>query len=459
MTPPANESISTLILPVENQTRELDAKILLACAAAERGYPVIIGSRAPIHFGIASYPRGVYLAKSMRRMSEKMFAIMRLLGHEIVAWDEEALIRLPDEGYYARRLSPKTMKDVSVLFAWGPDDARVFRDYPGYAGAPIHVTGNPRVDVMRSEVRGFFDERVAELRARYGEFILVNTNFGWANHYLPKMMEISASESANDEHVTGIMHRRRALYERFREMVPMLATAFPEKTILVRPHPIESHAPWQEIASRHSNVVVAAEGNVVPWLMACAALVHNGCTTAVEAAVLQTPTIAYQPIPAHQDDNDLANSLSHNAPDDASLRAFLKEIVACRTGALDTEESRRLLDLHIGAREGALAVDRMVDVLDQMGFSQQRPPSPGVLRRLEGRIRTKLRTVGKKRNAGREGHRNSTSYHDHRFPEVSIEEMRGRVARFAAELGRFQDIRVTTISDHVFRIERAESNG
>ena len=38
-----NEPISTLILPVENQTRELDAKLLLACAAAEReaaGVPV-----------------------------------------------------------------------------------------------------------------------------------------------------------------------------------------------------------------------------------------------------------------------------------------------------------------------------------------------------------------------------------------------------------------------------------
>jgi len=159
------EAASTLILPIENQTRELDAKLLLACAAAERGYPVIIGSRTILHYGIASYPRGVYLAKSMRTLSEKMFKIMRLLGHEIVAWDEEALVRNPNKSYYyARRQSPKTMKAVSALFAWGPDDAEVFREYPGYAGAPIHITGNPRIDVMRSEVRGYFDDQVAALR-------------------------------------------------------------------------------------------------------------------------------------------------------------------------------------------------------------------------------------------------------------------------------------------------------
>ena len=143
----------------------------------------------------------------------------------------------------------------------------------------------------------------------------------------------------------------------------MLASAFPERTILVRPHPIESHVPWQEIASQHKNVVVAADGNVVPWLMACDALVHNGCTTAVEAAVLGTPAVAYQPVQSNQHDDNLPNALSHSALDDESLRSTLREILGGRVAALDSAESRRLVDLHIGARDGALAVDRMVEQL------------------------------------------------------------------------------------------------
>jgi len=447
--------ISTLILPVENQTRELDAKLLLACVAAERGYPVLLGSRALIHYGMASYPRGVYLAKSMRTLSEKMFDIIRLLGHEIVAWDEEALVRSPDTTYYARRLSPKTMEKVSALLAWGPDDARVFRDYPGYAGAPIHITGNPRIDVMRPEVRGYFDETVEGLRERFGDFILINTNFGWANHYLPKMMEINANATPDDEHLPGVIAHRRALYAHFQEMVPMLALAFPERTILVRPHPIESHVPWQEIARDHKNVVVAAEGNVVPWLMACSALVHNGCTTAVEAAVLTTPAVAYQPVQSQHDD-DLPNSLSHSAPDDESLCERLQGIFEGRIGALDSAESRGLVDLHIGARDGALAADRMIDVLDEMGFKERLPATPRAIQRLEGTLRTHLRTASKKLNARRAGHRNSIEYHDHRFPEVPVEELRSRIARFAGVLDRFDGIRVSPVSRHVFRIDLQE---
>ena len=72
---------STLIIPVENQVRELDAKLFLASVAVERGFPVILGSRAFVHYRVASIPRGVYLAKSMRKLSNRMFSILRRLGH------------------------------------------------------------------------------------------------------------------------------------------------------------------------------------------------------------------------------------------------------------------------------------------------------------------------------------------------------------------------------------------
>jgi len=85
-----NNSASTLIIPVEIQVREMDAKILLSCVAAERGFPVIIDSRAYVHYQVASIPRGVYLAKSLRTLSIRMFKILRQLGHEIVAWMKKA---------------------------------------------------------------------------------------------------------------------------------------------------------------------------------------------------------------------------------------------------------------------------------------------------------------------------------------------------------------------------------
>ena len=178
------DDLTTLILPVENQVRELDAKLLLACVAAERGFPVVMGSRALVHHRVSSIPRGVYLAKSLRRLSEKMFGILDRLGHDIVAWDEEALVRLNPDFYYGRRLSPETLRLTSALFAWGPENEALFRGYPGHDGTPIYVTGNPRTDMMRPELRGYFTEEIEQIQKRYDRFVLVNTNFGGNNHFL-----------------------------------------------------------------------------------------------------------------------------------------------------------------------------------------------------------------------------------------------------------------------------------
>ncbi|MEJ2365386.1 MAG: hypothetical protein P8017_12040, partial [Deltaproteobacteria bacterium] len=168
---------ATLIIPVENQVRELDPKLLLACIAARRGFTTVIGSHREIDFRIASFPRGIYLNKSFTIRNLKMFRIMRELRHEVVSWDEEALVHLPPEMYYSRRLSPLTMKYLAHLFAWGEDNAELWRQYPEFpAGLPIHITGNPRNDMLRPEMRAFYESEVEKIHQVYGKFILINTN-------------------------------------------------------------------------------------------------------------------------------------------------------------------------------------------------------------------------------------------------------------------------------------------
>ena len=157
-----------LIIPVENQVRELDPKLLLACVAARRGFSSVIGFRREIHFHISSFPPGIYLSKSMTSASDLVFKIMRNLGHEIVAWDEEALVHLPPEIYYSRRLSPVAITLVSHMFAWGQDNAELWRQYPQLPNsAEINITGNPRNDLLRPEIRPYYVKTVEELRKKH----------------------------------------------------------------------------------------------------------------------------------------------------------------------------------------------------------------------------------------------------------------------------------------------------
>ena len=243
----------TLIIPVENQVRELDPKLLLACQAARRGFPCVIGSRREVEMGIDGYPRGIFLSKSMTIRSLLAFQIMRSLGHEVVAWDEEALVHLPPDMYYSRRLDRRTLRRVAHLFAWGEDNAQLWRGYPDLPpGFPIHVTGNPRSDLLRPEIRRFYDPEATALRAAHGDFILLNTNFNHVNGFFPKLNLFQPVKRAGAvprfgrgargmtrEFAEALRDHKQAIFDAFQELIPTLAETFPEQRIVVRPHPTE----------------------------------------------------------------------------------------------------------------------------------------------------------------------------------------------------------------------------
>ena len=450
-------SASTLMIPVETQVRELDAKLLLGCLAAEHGFPVIIGSRAFLHFQADSIPRGVYLAKSMRTLSIRMFDILRKLGHEIVAWDEEGLLREADTEYYRWRLSPVTMRQISHLIAWGPDNARTFRNYPGYHGAQIHIVGNPRVDLMRPELREFYRPEVDAIHERFGDFVLINTNFSKVNHFYPelselkKAMAVEGTSEANRFDI-GKGRHKLAVFKHFREMLPPLCRTLKDCNVVVRPHPAENHGPWLDIAARCSSLYVANDGNVIPWLIATRALIANGCTTQVEAAMLDTPTVSYQPVRSEEFDFDLPDSLGRRVFSLDELCSTVHTMAKGELGPLDYTLRRKILDPHIAALDGPLSAERIVQVLDTGGYLKSRPPAPPFKDYVAGRIQNYLRTMKKRFNMRRPDHRNNLTYHAHRFPDISAEEIKKKVKRMGKLLKRFEAIEVKQISKHIFRI-------
>lgn len=461
-------SASTLIIPVENQVRELDAKILLACVAAERGFPVIIGSRAFAHFEVASVPRGVYLAKSMRSLSSSMFRILRLLGHEIVAWEEEALVHPPPDTYFTLRLSPATIRNVSHVFAWGQENVDLLRQYPELpANMPIHITGNPRGDILRPEIRPYFDTEVERLRNLYGDFILINTNFTDVNPFIPNIgLFLPAKDPQKKSRVgqagigmsrqfaEGLWDHKQAILEDFQQLIPALEQAFPDLTIIVRPHPSENFKIYDDLAAQCKRVKVTNDGNVIPWLLAAKMMVHNGCTTGLEAYVLGVPAISYLATFNEYYDYEfqgLPTKLSHQCFSFEELKRTLTRILAGELDVAKGEERKALIDYYLAAQNGRLACERIVDVLEESGYGKRQPPASPVGTYAQGWALTKLKAAVTNLNMRRPGP-NRLAYHDHRFPEISVGEIEKKVARFGQLLNRFGTIRVEQHSKHLFRI-------
>jgi surface carbohydrate biosynthesis protein len=460
---------ATLLIPVENQVRELDPKLLLACIAARRGFSTVIGSHRELDLRITSFPRSLYLCKSFTVRNVKMFRIMAKIGHEILSWDEEALVHLPPEIYFSRRLSPRTMQYISHLFAWGEDNAELWRQYPEFPpGLPIHVTGNPRNDLLRPEIRAFYDNEVKSLREAHGDFILINTNFNHVNAFFPAQNLFQPVKSPGEEprfgkagrgmtreYAEGLRDHKQAIFEEFQRLIPELERAFPHCTIIVRPHPTERQEIYNEIAARCQRVRVTNEGNIVPWLMATKAVIHNGCTTGVEAYVMSVPAISYRAKINEQYDLGfyrLPNLLSHQCFTLEELRETLGKILAGELGAANGDERKKLIDHYLTGQHGQLACERIITVLEEIMESRAELPKPALPDRFSGWCRANGRRLIKRAKAYIPGSHAPPEFHRHRYPGISLEELRSRMRKFQQLLGDEEDLKVEEVFHHIFRI-------
>jgi hypothetical protein len=343
--------------------------------------------------------------------------------------------------------------------AWGPDNALAWRESPHYHGVPIHETGNPRVDMMRPELRPFFAADVEALQQRFGRFVLVNTNFGSLNHFFPNLTPLKAPERHEPppegaDWSTALAHHRYGIFRAFQDLVPKLAARHPETAIVIRPHPAENHETWWQAARGAPNVHVVHEGNIVPWLLACEAAIHNGCTTGLEAYVLGARPVAYRPFISDKYDLELPNSLSHQVFDEGALLEAIDTILDGRftVQAEQATARRALLDRHIAAIGGRLAVERIADVVEHVERAHGGRYSPGLGARLVGRVSAEWRSLQKRRNASKPQHKSNIAYTRHRFPGITLPEVQHRIEAFGHILGRFGRVRAGPIDENIFRI-------
>lgn len=368
----------SLIIPVEEQVRELDAKVLLAVRAASRGFNVYIGRRDKIEMGLYKFGYGIYLAMDIR--TPKIFAFGRKLGNRVVVMDEEAAVHYPDFIYKKRRIVDDAVHHISAFIAWGKDNVELWTGIPKIGrNYDIFVTGSPRVDLLRPELRPYFKAQADAIKDRYGEYILVNTNFGLVINENPLLnLFYSDSEFSDNikpgktsvgmphEYAWGLWNHKRKLCEAFQVMLPELARVFPEQQIIVRPHPMENREPYLKFAEKMKNLEVVHEGNVIPWLMNAKVLLHNGCTTGLEAYLLERPVIAYQPVIEAQYDNELPNTLSLSCPDIPTLIKTIGEILNGEMGTFNNENLDQFAEHFVTARSGRLAMDRMIDAFEDI---------------------------------------------------------------------------------------------
>lgn len=361
-----------LIIPIDTKVREFNAKFYLACVAAEAGFHVILGYSGIVTTNLGMFPKGIFFDKTILEGKAKRFKKYKDLGFNIVACDEEGLVYYTRESY-KKRISAASMAYVDRFYTWGEDQAEVFNEkIPEYLDK-VKITGNPRSDLLRPELRLIFKDKLNEIKSKWGDIILVNTNFAAFNHFLGQDLQFKAwtkngklkTEMDIENHKLRIQYQEQ-LFTEFNKFLPIISEKYPNHKIIVRPHPTENYETWKEKTINYKNVEIIHDGNVVPWLMASKVLIHNSCTTGVEAFCLNIPIISYRPVSMKLFDAYLSNSLSHEVYNIDELVDQLDTIINNNEIPEQSNEKVQFAKRYITGLEGKFSSENIVEDLNSI---------------------------------------------------------------------------------------------
>ena len=138
-------------------------------------------------------------------------------------------------------------------------------------------------------------------------------------------------------------------------------------------------------------------------------------------------------------------------PDLDSLIEVLKAVMDSRVPDPPADRAATLAH-NLSALDGKLAASRMIDVLTEAGYLDAAPQPSALATRSVAALHCSLRSVVKRINERRAGHRNSSLYHKQRFPLLESQELEKRLERLAEAVGSPGGHEVRRLYPFVFAI-------
>ena len=373
--------MSLMAIPVETKARELPAKVLFAAFAAEAGYRVLLGRQTDVYERLLTTRKALIVEHSISASNDQAYAALIRNKHRLVSWDEEGWLTFGGDWYMARRVSKRALALVDRYFAWGPTQAGWLTEHLPQLADRVVATGNPRADLLRPELRGYFAEEAARYRAQHGDYLLFNSNFSRVNihhgdveRFIRSIVQGAGLSSEWEAFYRGSLDFSRSLFEAFLLAVPRVAQAFPTRRLIVRPHPSENIDRWRDATRDCPNVRVVFEGTANGWSAGAAAVLHNGCTTGLEAALMERPVVAYCPLRHDAFEVKLPNEVSSQAETLDELIGVLEAIVRDGPDARRPDAaSNPMVRKHLSGFTGEFASAEIVRQIDRVAIAPETP--------------------------------------------------------------------------------------
>lgn len=372
-----------IYLHVEIAARELDSKLLLATLAAARGHNIIISNidllKEALFKGVL--PPGIFHDKSLVPSIDLNLIYKEMNKRDILitSLDEESGLLDHDYKNFAKnRFSQDTIDKSSAIFCWGTEDEKTLKDLYKKDSKKIFKTGSPRVDLWRSQ---FSKNWVLPKGAPTRPFLLVSSNLHMVNFnknfyewggFKPFQIKENISYYKNDpilfKNQFNKISEDNLKLSAFVEAIHYLSENNNGYDIVFRPHPLEDINTWKVYLRGLSNVFVLREDSLGPWISHAFAIMHNSCTSAIEASISEKQIVTYIPFKQNYSWGEVANELGHRVQTLEELKYKVNSIFDDRNSEKINKNSlaNETLLKKIFIDKNELAANKIINVWEKL---------------------------------------------------------------------------------------------
>ena len=300
----------TVILPIETISRELDGRLLLSALFGKKHHRIFLAHSSLANRIVSRLKSGgLYIGKHIMAPTAKdpsVYFKAKENKFTVVQSAEEGAVFMGQPKDWSLdldfQLDPTVLSKEDYVATWG----KWQRGYYLQKGAPnpdhVCVTGHPRFELCKSNYAGIYAKEAGLLREKFGRYVLLNANFSCVTHNLGLSQVFSSGLYYHPED-PELRHRfveqwayQMQVVQEFVRLVHRFVDKFPEISMIVRPHPDDSLDFFKNVFKGLRNVHILREGTVFPWILGSELLIHDGCTTAIEAFLAEKPVMSFTPV-------------------------------------------------------------------------------------------------------------------------------------------------------------------
>jgi surface carbohydrate biosynthesis protein len=356
-----------ICLIVDNPLRDLEGLVLLGRQLTARGAQVTLVPMYEQGFDVPALCPDLVLVNYTRPNNADLIKSYKRAGILVGVLDTEG-VGGKDADHFAQMVKGVGCTDLIDLYCvWGGAQHAAFIRHDTVPAHLLHVTGCPRYDFCATPWRAALPK--PPVAAGY---VLINTNFPVAN---PRYSGGSSHEE--DAMVQAGFSRefaRQAIAESkhaFQSMLGVsvkLAKHFSDAEFVLRPHPFENIRSYDVFAGL-PNAHVIQDGTSLEWISGARLLIHQNCTTAIEAAMLKVEPLSIEWFNTPALRIDATSKVSRGAGSEAELIEMVQQGLEEHWAplAFETEgfRSQIIRDLFttVDGRSSARVADAVLDTI------------------------------------------------------------------------------------------------